>query len=100
MKKKNIITILVAALLILAVLFVAFIIPRIASESFRAKNDISKYLRAVERGNYDRAVKYVDLDDGLSTDEWIERISSLDTPYFFEIVRIISSIFFVSDGSA
>lgn len=77
MKKKNIISVLVAALLILAVLFVAFIIPRVASESFRAKNDISKYLRAVEKGNYDRAVKYVDLDDGLSADEWIERISSL-----------------------
>lgn len=77
MKKKKIITLLVVVLLILAVFFIAFIIPRISSESFRAKNDISKYLRAVEKENYDRAVRYVDLDDSLSTDEWIERISSL-----------------------
>ena len=77
MKKSNIVKVLIAVLLIFALAFIATLIPRVASESFRAKNDISKYLRAVEKENYSRAVKYVDLDEEYSEDAWIERISSL-----------------------
>ena len=77
MKKSNIVKVLIAVLLIFALAFIATLIPRVASESFRAKNDISKYLRAVEKENYSRAVKYVDLDEGYSENAWIERISSL-----------------------